>query len=78
VTDAALRARIEGVLAELRPFFQSDGGDVEFVEMTAAGVVRVRLMGACHNCPSSTQTMQNGIKVALQEVMPEVTAVEGI
>jgi Fe-S cluster biogenesis protein NfuA len=74
----AVRDKIEAVLAELRPFFQSDGGDVEFVEMTAAGVVRVRLMGACHNCPSSTQTMQNGIKIALQEVMPEVTDVEPV
>ena len=74
----AVRDKIEAVLAELRPFFQSDGGDVEFVEMTPAGVVRVKLMGACHNCPSSTQTMQNGIKIALQEVMPEVTDVEPI
>jgi Fe-S cluster biogenesis protein NfuA len=78
VSEVSVRERIEGVLAELRPFFQSDGGDVEFVEMTDQGVVRVRLMGACHNCPSSTQTMQHGIKIALQEVMPEVTAVEGL
>lgn len=78
MSEVSVRKRIEGVLAELRPFFQSDGGDVEFVEMTDQGVVRVRLMGACHNCPSSTQTMQQGIKIALQEVMPEVTAVEGI
>ena len=74
----AVREKIEAVLAELRPFFQSDGGDVEFVEMTPDGVVRVRLMGACHNCPSATQTIQDGIKVALQEVMPEVTDVEPV
>lgn len=73
-----VREKIEAVLADLRPFFQTDGGDVEFVEMTPAGVVRVRLIGACHGCPSSTQTMQNGIKIALQEVMPEVTDVEPI
>ena len=70
------RRTIEAVLAELRPFFQDDGGDVEFVEMTEEGVVRVRLLGACHGCPSSTQTMQNGIKIALQEVLPQVRAVE--
>ncbi len=73
-----VREKIEAVLADLRPFFQSDGGDVEFVEMTADGVVRVNLIGACHGCPSSMQTMQNGIKIALQEVMPEVTDVEPI
>ena len=77
-TDAAVRDKIEAVLDELRPFFQSDGGDVQFVEMTAAGVVRVRLQGACHGCPSSTQTTQNGILVALREVLPQVTAVEPV
>ena len=76
MTDPQVRQRVEAVLADLRPFFAADGGDVEFVEMTAEGVVRVRLMGACHNCPSSTNTMQNGIKIALQEVLPGVTDVQ--
>jgi Fe-S cluster biogenesis protein NfuA len=76
VTD--LRGKIEAVLAQLRPFFQADGGDVEFVEITPEGVVRVRLMGACHNCPAGTDTMERGIKVALQEVLPEVTGVEPV
>ena len=48
------------------------------VPIEAGKLVRVKLQGACHNCPSSTQTMQGGIKVALQEVMPEVTDVVAV
>jgi len=73
-----IRQRVDGVLEELRPFFAQDGGDVEFVEMTDDGVVRVRLVGACDGCPSSMDTMQRGIKVALQEVLPMVTDVQPV
>ena len=73
-----IRQRVEGVLEELRPFFADDGGDVQFVEMTDDGVVRVRLVGACDGCPSSTDTMQRGIMVALQEVLPMVTDVQPV
>ncbi len=76
--DDQTRAKIEGVIEELRPFFQADGGDVEFVEMDDAGVVRARLVGACHGCPSSLHTLQNGLKVALEEVLPAVTGVESV
>ena len=78
MTDPQLQRRVEAVLEELRPFFAADGGDVQFVDVTDGGVVRVRLVGACHNCPSSTNTMQHGIKVALQEVLPGVTDVQSI
>ncbi len=76
--DSEVRERVEAVLDELRPFFIADGGDVEFVEITTTGVVRVLLKGACHGCPSATHTMQNGIKVALQEVLPAVTDVQSV
>lgn len=71
---ADLTARIEAVLEELRPFLRSDGGDVRLVGVDAAtGIVRVHLVGACGTCPSATQTLEHGIKVRLQEAVPEVT-----
>ncbi len=76
--DSVVHAKIEGVLEELRPFFADDGGDVEFVEVTQDGIVKVRLVGACDGCPSSSSTMQQGIKIALQEVLPMVTDVQSI
>ncbi len=70
--------RVESVLNMIRPAVQSDGGDVELVEVTDAGVVRIRLHGACVGCPSSNMTLQMGIERNLVEKIPEVVAVEQV
>lgn len=54
------------VLDKLRPFLQRDGGDVELVDVED-GIVKLRLMGACGSCPSSTITLKAGIERALIE-----------
>ncbi|MCR8659476.1 NifU family protein [Paenibacillus endoradicis] len=54
------------VLDKLRPFLQRDGGDVELVDVEE-GIVKLRLMGACGSCPSSTITLKAGIERALLE-----------
>ena len=72
----ALRERVEAVLGRIRPAVQSDGGDVELVEITAGNVVRVRLHGACVGCPSSQMTLTMGIERTLRENVPEVVGVE--
>lgn len=54
------------VLDKLRPFLQRDGGDVELVDVED-GIVKLRLMGACGSCPSSTITLKAGIERALVE-----------
>jgi Fe-S cluster biogenesis protein NfuA len=54
------------VLDKLRPFLQRDGGDVELVEIED-GIVKLRLVGACGSCPSSTITLKAGIERALFE-----------
>ena len=69
------RGRVESVINWLRPIIQSDGGDLELVEVTDDGVVRVRFHGACVGCPSSTNTLQNGIERNIREKVPEVTSV---
>ena len=56
----------------------ADGGDVELVEVTEQGVVRVRLQGACHGCPMSMMTLKNGIERIIREQVPGVTAVEAV
>ena len=72
---ATVQDRVQTVINWLRPIIQSDGGDLELVEVTQQGVVRVRLHGACVGCPSSTNTLQNGIERNIREKVPEVTAV---
>jgi Fe-S cluster biogenesis protein NfuA len=73
--EGALGERIRSVLDLIRPAVQEDGGDVEFVAMTAEGIVQVRFHGACVGCPSSGQTLQNGIERTLRERLPEVRGV---
>lgn len=65
-TDQQLYDEVLDVLDKLRPFLQRDGGDVELVDVEN-GVVKLRLMGACGSCPSSTITLKAGIERALLE-----------
>ncbi len=74
----SLFERVERVLGRIRPAVQSDGGDLELVEVTHEGVARIRLHGACVGCPSSTMTLQMGIERNIREKVPEVTAVEQV
>ena len=73
-----VHSRVAKVLDLIRPAVQSDGGDVELVEVTPEGVVRIRLHGACVGCPSSSMTLQYGIENNLRERVPEVVAVEQV
>lgn len=62
------------VLDKLRPFLQRDGGDVELVDVEG-GIIKLRLMGACGSCPSSTITLKAGIERALLEEVDGVVEV---
>jgi len=66
------------VLDRIRPAVQSDGGDVELVEITEGGVARIRLHGDCVGCPSSEVTLHQGIERNIQVLVPEVMAVEQV
>jgi Fe-S cluster biogenesis protein NfuA len=66
---------VKKVLEMIRPALQADGGDVEFVELTEDGIVKVRLVGACGHCPMSTVTLKNGIEKTLKEKVPGVKEV---
>lgn len=68
---------IETVLDELRPYLMSDGGNVEFVEIDGP-IVKLRLVGACGSCPSSTMTLKMGIERRLKEFIPEIAEVEQV
>lgn len=69
--------QVEEVINKLRPFLQRDGGDVELVDVED-GIVKLRLMGACGSCPSSTITLKAGIERALLEEVPGVVEVEQV
>ena len=71
----SVRTRVESVIEWMRPIVQSDGGDVELVDVSDDGIVRVRFHGACVGCPSSTITLQQGIERNIREKVPEVCQV---
>jgi Fe-S cluster biogenesis protein NfuA len=52
---------VEKVLNEIRPLLQADGGDLDLIEVTGDGVVKVRLQGACGSCPFSQMTLKMGV-----------------
>jgi Fe-S cluster biogenesis protein NfuA len=70
--------QVKEVLELVRPALQADGGDVELVEVTADGVVKVKLKGACGSCPMSTMTLKMGIERTLKEKVPGVKEVIGV
>ena len=73
-----MREKVEQVLEKIRPTLQADGGDVELVEVTEDGIVKVRLQGACKGCPMSQITLKNGIERLLLKEIPELKAVEAV
>jgi len=69
---------VKKALDLVRPALQADGGDVELVEITDDGVVKVRLKGACGSCPMSTMTLKMGIERTLKDKVPGVKEVVGV
>ena len=73
-----MRERVQEIIDEIRPMLQADGGDVELIEVSEDGVVKVRLTGACGGCPMSQITLYRGIESRLKASIPEVSRVESV
>jgi Fe-S cluster biogenesis protein NfuA len=73
-----LKESVETALKEIRPALRADGGDVELVEVTEDGIVKVKLTGACHDCPMGMQTLKLGIEAHLKKAVPGVVEVLGV
>jgi Fe-S cluster biogenesis protein NfuA len=70
--EGTLKERVEVALEKVRPVLQADGGNVELVEVTPDGIVKVKLTGACYGCPMSQMTLKMGIGRMLKKEIPEV------
>lgn len=69
-------AKIQKLMAEMRPAFERDGGDIGFVGFDAkTGTVEVRLKGMCRGCGFSELTLKMGVEAMLKEYLPEVKKV---
>jgi Fe-S cluster biogenesis protein NfuA len=72
------KERVEEALKEIRPQLQAEGGNVELVEVTEDGVVKVKLTGTCSVCPMSQMTLKMGIEKILKEKVPQVKEVVAV
>jgi Fe-S cluster biogenesis protein NfuA len=73
-----LKEEVAQALEEVRPHLQVDGGDVELVEVSDDGVVKVRLTGSCASCPMSQMTLKWGVENYLKKKIPGVKSVEAV
>jgi Fe-S cluster biogenesis protein NfuA len=74
-TQDPLRARVEKVLGEIRPYIQMDGGDIRLVDIKE-GVVKVALSGACEGCAMAAMTLKAGVEQKIRQEIPEIVSVE--
>jgi len=70
-----IKEKVEAALEKVRPSLQADGGNVELLEVTDEGIVKVKLTGACGGCPMSQMTLKMGIERVVKEAVPEVKEV---
>ena len=73
-----MREKIEQALEKIRPMLAADGGNVELVEVTDDGVVKLKLTGSCGCCPKSQMTLKMGVERLLKEEVPGVKEVISI
>ena len=73
-----MRKEVEAAIEKIRPNLQADGGDVELVDVTKDGIVKVRLVGACAGCPMSTMTLTFGIEREIKKQVPGVKKVQAV
>ncbi|MFB3850552.1 MAG: NifU family protein [Acidobacteriota bacterium] len=73
-----MKEKVEAALNKIRPMLMADGGNVDLVEVTAEGVVKLKLTGTCGCCPMSQMTLKMGIEKMLKQEVPEIKEVVAI
>jgi len=73
-----MKEEVLRAIEELRPHLQADGGDVELVDVSEDGVVKVRLLGACMGCPMRQVTLTHGITRFIKKSVPGVKEVQAV
>jgi len=78
MTTEEIRENVEKALSEIRPFLNSDGGDISLVDVVDDKHVKVRLEGACTSCSLSISTMKAGVETTIKKYVPQIESVENI
>lgn len=67
-----MKEEVQKAIDTIRPSLQADGGDVELVDVSEDGIVKVKLTGACRGCPMSQMTLKMGIEKVIKQQVPNV------
>ncbi|MCU0440193.1 MAG: NifU family protein [Raineya sp.] len=73
-----LLERVEKALDNIRPYLETDGGNVKVLEITEDNVVKLELLGSCSSCPMSIMTFKAGIEEAIRKAVPEITSIQAV
>jgi Fe-S cluster biogenesis protein NfuA len=73
-----MKEQVQELIEQIRPNLQADGGDIELVDVTSDGIVKVKLRGACHGCPGAAMTLKMGVERLLKSKLPQVKSVENV
>lgn len=75
MTSEELKMNVEKALDEIRPFLQSDGGDISLVSIDNENSVKVKLEGACVGCSVNQMTLKSGVEMTIKKFAPQIEEV---
>ena len=70
-----MKEQVQKAIELIRPGLQADGGDIELIDVSADGIVKVKLTGACQGCPMSQMTLKMGIEKIIKNRLPDIKEV---
>jgi len=70
-----LKLNVEKALDEIRPFLQSDGGDISLLSIEEDKFVKVQLEGACISCSVNQMTLKSGVEMTIKKYTPQIEKV---
>jgi len=78
MTNQELQKKVEDALEEIRPFLQSDGGDISLISIEEGKHVTVQLKGACVGCSVNQMTLKSGVEMTIKKHAPQIESVVNI
>ena len=78
MTTQELTTKVEEALNEIRPFLQSDGGDISLISIEGDKIVNVQLQGACVGCSVNQMTLKSGVEMTIKKHAPQIEKVVSV
>jgi len=78
MTAEELKTKVEEALDEIRPFLQSDGGDISLLSIDEGKIVRIQLEGACVGCSVNQMTLKSGVEMTIKKYAPQIESVVNV